>query len=503
MAGYDDFRKKSPEEAEQARIDLEQRKAEQFSKLKDFLKDKFAPLQEYAESSATKYPASAAPFEALGAIGKTVDNFTGRPIRRFLYEGMTGEEKEDPSGSDLVQTFLNKEQEKTGIPFTPEGMSESPISKPLGMMVEAGSDLTNLIPVMGVLKNSPKLAQELKALGEAGELDIGAMKRLASLMGKNPSQVDVLQAAGLKEPKTLVDYVLNRETEKEILDFIARERHGIFHDMPLQEVLDKMHKIYEPQLPPGTGTTMVVNPDLPKEGASGVVRHKGGQYAYHPKSIEIDPNSKSPAAVFEHEKIGHEVDRLTNPFTFYQPELFPDPLEQMAEAFAVGDNSRLTSIPKFLANHGFQSKYRVAEILGVDLDTAGEILKSTGLNRYISDKDQAAKAGEMLLDILAEKGINVPTFSNIGKAGHHWRHPRNFELERSLELLNPDLPVVGPSLENNLKIIKDVDAIGPQDLRSAYQLYKEKKFPNIEQLLEERNKFQLFPIDPKTGKYIR
>ena len=338
---------------------------------------------------------------------------------------------------------------------------------------------------------------------EAGELTLPQMRKVAKLMGKNPTEQQLREAAEIAVPKNIIEKETARAGEQDLLDFIAKERHGIEHSTPGEQIIEKMEKIYEPQLPKGTGVPVVINPEIIKEGVSGRLTFKNPRQNYSriPEIVEIGNPNERVAGLFEHEKVGHEVDMLTNPFVKYQEELVPtslDALREMTNAFA---GKSPTSLETFLARvNSFKLRDKLVELLNVDQSEADKIVKNLGLNKYLQS-EEAQQQGSNLLDIIKNinKGIS---FEDISKTGHHWRYPKNFEVQRSLDLLNPNIPVAGPDLTENLRIIKEISESNPIGLIEAYRSYKQKNFPNIAESLKGRNRFELFPVDPNTGKYI-
>lgn len=140
------------------------------------LEDKLSPLTARDEDEGDYTPISLdntpdAPLRVL----KTVDNFTGRPVRRAVYEMLGGTPKKEVEGSDIRQQL----ETKTGKLYDVVG-------KPLELAADFGLDWTNLIPMMGAAGVGRKLATKFTTNPEM-------LEHMASIAAKKTKDAKVLK----------------------------------------------------------------------------------------------------------------------------------------------------------------------------------------------------------------------------------------------------------------------------------------------------------------------
>jgi hypothetical protein len=332
--------------------------------------------------------------------------------------------------------------------------------------------------------------QKAKSLDDAMNLALGVegstkyvnlglpqMRKIANLMGKNPTERQLAEAADLRTGESLSDYIERRKQELSTLDFVTKERLGISHDTPEEQILEEVKKAHTGL----TGEADIPVKIIDSPGQVGAFYNEGSDYIFtsEPKYIKISDPKYNPAGVLEHE-LGHVEDAYIAINPPYSREIVPINFEDF-------------NLDNYLSLLGKQDQELILEKLlalnpKLNTESARFALEklSPPVSIYDSTKEMYRRQGKSLLDYLNRVNKNILSLQDISKAGHHFRYPRNFEIQRSIELLDPNKPFSVPSLSENARILKEVRKARPETTKEAVRLYREKGFPNIENIIKEK-----------------
>jgi hypothetical protein len=284
---------------------------------------------------------------------------------------------------------------------------------------------------------------------------------------------NVLKALEFDPIERIQDVVRSRKSLRGLLDHSLKERLGnisnVNEEHLVQDTLDKFY----PEIKK-TGLPVSINPNLSNYGAytkRGFPAIKGSQ---RPVGIKLQEPSVSVAA---HEA-QHFRDNLVNPFYNSFDELVPgnaDFMDLYSDTVGSQRSGFLRDKLKYL-NPNINQKETLGEI--------NDLMKNSSQRKFGRD--------------FMEKYLNKPD-SNINEfisGGHFYQYPKNFELDKSLELLNNKM--VTPNLKELVDNKKIIDSISSSlDNRSVsysdskkiqdeiLKEYEKANFPNLKKFLEE------------------
>jgi hypothetical protein len=183
------------------------------------LTDKFAPFIAKDEEGGDYTPISLtdvndAPMRAL----KVVDNVTGRPLRRSIYETLGGEEGKDVSGFDIMDKLQDKYGAMPEMPGATLKMKDA-----LGLGLDLALDPTILIPAAGEIKLGSKLGAKLgmeaPTLGKVASRAYRGIDEFTRIEEAAKAAKEAAEAAEeARRVKVTNDFLNSREQIRRVLD---------------------------------------------------------------------------------------------------------------------------------------------------------------------------------------------------------------------------------------------------------------------------------------------
>jgi hypothetical protein len=482
--------------------------------LKDFLKNQALPEEEKSfEDKALEvggevlekaepalrlldYPAGL----VRGSIAGGLEAATGRDDLVDIKDVLRGKA---PASSEIMEK-LGVPEGKSLSDILPEMYSESGKGMRLqkgglfdptargtaGAALDVALDPLSLLgakAVKEVAKEPKSFVDDLlrKLKDERGELDLSQKRALANL--KNPTEREIQKIAGIPEDVKNTSLLQEaREKQFDVSDFAHRLRAGVSEDMPpeyqIQEVLKQIYPHLKDKIP------LEITPDPSYRGRYQSTRapYKGG--ILKPEKILLSDVKDPNILGYTGHEYTHFEDSLQNPFFKTMDEFTPSYLE--------------TDLQEFIGSQrgGYLAKKLMALRPDLNYPEALELISNNvfkGLNE-LPDKDLARIiAGQRMMDLMG----GPENFMKFSKGFHHSGYPTGFEMEKSLELLNPNKPLKTPDLTENERIIREIyeeNLKNPTLSENAIiEMYKAKKFPNIENLIKEKDRFSLFAPKPK------
>jgi len=361
---------------------------------------------------------------------------TGQLAFNYL-KAMIGDKKPEP-GDDSIRESISP------IDFVPYEAA-APVAK-------------------AALKNAQKhVANEVGSFA----FDDDIPKMIKNMKG-NYSKENVLKNLNLAPTTTNEQLSANRKKFHELLNVSAKERLGnisnINEEHVAQDILDKFY----PEVSK-LGLPVQMNPYM--QGAKGqyhLTRYDNAPGLVIPKKIVLKEHSPFVAM---HEA-QHFRDTVNNPYFKSQDELIPEYIQD-------GLDDTIGTTSDFLLNQ------RLKKINAIEKfqPSFTEIFN-------IRNRNSTRNFGkEFLEDYLPKKKVDPYDFIT---GGHFYEYPTNFELNKSIELLDDKLPKV--DLKQLQKNYKDINTVTNKFKNTPYteklpqeivNEYKKLDFPNLSKLLEE------------------
>jgi hypothetical protein len=320
----------------------------------------------------------------------------------------------------------------------------------------------------------PELARRL--MDNRGELDITLLRNLLAL--KNPTKEEVLKAIEYKTPATYHDVQKEREKLFDALSASAKERAGLQQGTENEEATRQILKLMHPEIE-ATNLPIEINPNMSSLG----------RFEY--KHSMMHPEATQPSKILLRElkpSVGlHEAqhfrDMLTNPYAKTADELlgfFPE--TTIEEALGAQRSPYLINKVKTL-----NPEIKEEEIT----KQLNEVIKNLNQDSTLTDQQKRIKLGEIIRNL---SGNANPL--ELISARHFHQYPRNFELQKTIELLSPDIPLSTPNLTENDKIIRDIfkqfesGTIKKPSIsetsKAIQDEYIRQNFPNISEILKNK-----------------
>lgn len=324
-----------------------------------------------------------------------------------------------------------------------------------------------------------------KLKDERGSLSLEQKRALSKLTDPTEKQIQKIAEIPERVSTTpLLDEA--REKQIEVSDFAHRHRAGISEDMPpeyqIQEVLKQIYPHLQDNI------TLEINPNLSSRGRYVSTKAPYKRGILKPETILLqDVKDPNILGILGHEYT-HFEDSLQNPIFNTMDEFIPSDLGQDLQGF-IGSQTAGYLAKKLMA---LRPDLNLSEAVHLISDKIFKDLKE------MPDADLARIiAGQRMMDLIG----GPENFMKLSKGFHHSGYPTGFEMGKSLELLNPNKPLKTPDLTENSKIISQIfeenlkNLMTPED--AIMEMYKTKKFPNIESLLKEKDRFSLYAPKPK------
>jgi hypothetical protein len=339
-----------------------------------------------------------------------------------------------------------------------------------GMVASAGKGLVGGSKVLGqagsaiardIVENPEVLLENLK--NNKGELSLNFKRELSNL--KNPTPEKVKKIIGIEPTKDTASYKRNRNLYTDLLDFSSRHRQGIPESKSAEEALDTTINNFYPQIKE-ENFPVTIDPSIGKKGIAGSYRYTyNGAYPHiiNPKDITLADHN---IGTMMHEG-EHFMEARINPFFRSNKELFPD-LDSF-EAF-LGAQKSVDLKAKLKALNPWSSDESITKML-----------------RQIQSKANSPFLRDMGRSII--ESVNPEQMYDFTTGGHFYRYPTNFELNKSVELLDPSIKIRTPDLSKNIKIINDIwndYNYGRIAEEQAAEEYIKRGFPNAAELIKNR-----------------
>jgi len=319
------------------------------------------------------------------------------------------------------------------------------------------------------LKNAQKhVANEVGSFA----FDDDIPKMIKNMKG-NYSKENVLKNLNLAPTTNTEQLMANRQKLHELLNASTMERLGntsnINKEHVAQDILDKFY----PEVSK-LGLPVQMNPYM--KGAKGQYKYlskSGAPGIVIPQNITLKDNSPFIAM---HEA-QHFRDTVNNPFFKSEPELIPT---------FTDDN--------FTDLIGSQYAGYLGKKVNKTSPTINKQQAVSDIGGLMKDKSLRNFGKEFIEQYLPKNKIDPYDFVT---SGHFYEYPTNFELNKSIELLDDKLPKINPKqLTENYKNIKSIsDKFADRRYNTPYEAdavrkeiideYEKAKFPNLSKLLEE------------------
>lgn len=321
----------------------------------------------------------------------------------------------------------------------------------------------------------PELARRL--MDNRGELDITPLRNLLSL--KNPTKEDVLKAIEYNPPSTYRDVEKERKKLFDALSASAKERAGIPQGTENEEATRQILKLMYPEIE-ATNLPIKINPRLLRNGKFEYKLSTMHPEVTQPSKIVL---KKATPDVGLHEA-QHFRDMLINPYKQTSKELLDFyPETTINEAFNSQRSSYLIDRIKTL-----NPEIKEEEIT----KPLKEVIKNLKKDSTLTYQEKMIKLGEIVKSLSG----NANDLELIS-AGHFHQYPRNFELQKTMELLSPDIPLYTPNLTENDKIIRDIfkqffesETLKKPSIaetsKAIQDEYIRQNFPNISEILKNK-----------------
>jgi hypothetical protein len=320
----------------------------------------------------------------------------------------------------------------------------------------------------------PELARRL--MDNRGELDITPLRNLLSL--KNPTKEDVLKAIEYNSSSTYQDFEKEREKLFDALSASAKERAGIPQGTENEEATRQILKLMHPEIE-ATNLPIEINPNMSSLGR------------FEFRNFIMFPEVARPSRILLKEakpNIGlHEAqhfrDMLINPYKRTSEELLGFyPETTINEALGAQRSPYLINKIKTL-----NPEIKEEEIT----KRLNEVIKNLNQDTTLTDQEKMIKLGEIVKSLSG----NANDLELIS-ARHFHQYPKSFELQKTMELLSPDIPLSTPNLTENDKIIRDIfkqfesETLKKPNITETSKAiedeYIRQNFPNILEILKNK-----------------